>query len=454
MKSRTYLALMAAASLAAACVPASLHAATLYVGSCGGPNKPTIQAAVNASSPGDTVLVCPGTYTEQVTITKNLTLQGLVVGTAGQVVITSPAAGVVANTYDLYGYPTSPVAAQVLVQNAHQVVLNNITVDGNNNGIGTCATDIRGIYYQNASGTIENVTTRNQVAGYPSFALAGCETGQGIFVQSGYGTSSTPQYVAILGNSVRTFAKNGITVDGSPLNFVLQKNYIVGQGPTTAAAQNGVQISDGATGQVLYNTTVDEIWEPDTPSQPYNAASGILIYASANVEIGFNTVGSTQFGIVTVSDPTYPSPQDPNGSGDHTNIHDNSVLGTQIFDGLDVCSNNNTVTNNAVFSSAESGIHLDSTCGGTGKNNVVTFNTINDACAGILQGGTPNTLGGGTLLGLIPLPGANTFYNDATTILAGDVCPVVPKPAVDAFTAAALSLAAAGTGSLHPAPVR
>jgi parallel beta-helix repeat protein len=453
MKYRTYLANFAAVFLAVVAVPVSLHASTLYVGSCGSPNKATIQAAVNSSSPGDTVLVCPGTYPEQVTITKNLTLQGLVIGTAGQVVITPPAGGVVVNSFDLYP-GASPVASQVLVKNAHQVVLNNITVDGNNNGISSCATDIRGIYYQNASGTIENVTTRNQVAGYPSLALDGCQTGQGIFVQSGYGTSSIPQYVAILGNSVREFAKNGITVDGSPLNFLLQKNYIVGQGPTTGAAQNGVQISDGATGSVLNNTTIDEIWQPDTPSQPYNAASGILVYSSANVEVGFNTVGSTQFGIVTVSDSTYASPQDPTGSGDRTNIHDNTVIGTQIFDGIDVCSNSNTITNNTVFSSTEAGIHLDSSCGSTGKNNVVTFNTINDACAGILQGGTPNTLGGGTLLGLIPLPGANIFYNDTNTVLAGDVCAAASSPATPAVTAFALPQAAAGTGTSHPTPVR
>jgi parallel beta-helix repeat protein len=358
------------------------------------------------------------------------------------------------------------VASQVLVKNAHQVVLNNITVDGNNNGISSCATDIRGIYYQNASGTIENVTTRNQVAGYPSLALDGCQTGQGIFVQSGYGTSSTPQYVAILGNSVREFAKNGITVDGSPLNFLLQKNYLVGQGPTTGAAQNGVQISDGATGQVLNNTTIDEIWAPDTSSDTGDAASGILIYSSANVEIGFNTVGSTQFGIVLVSDATYPSPQDPTGVADHTNIHDNSVLGTQIFDGIDVCSNNNTVSNNTVFSSTEAGIHLDSTCGSTGKNNVVVSNTINDACAGILQGGTPNTLGStsnplaGLLGGLLPglilpgLPAPNTFYNVTNTVLAGDVCPV--PVATHAFAALAVSpsaQSAPGAGASHPTPV-
>jgi parallel beta-helix repeat protein len=444
MKSRTHLAVFAAAFLAVTVAPASLHAAALYVGSCGSPNKPTIQLAVNASSPGGTVLICPGTYPEQVTITKDLTLQGLVVGTAGQVVIVPPAAGVVQNTYDLYPGGL-PVAAQVLVQNARQVVLNNITVDGAGNGINGCAPDLRGIYYQNAGGTIENVTARNQAL---STALNGCQSGQGIFVQTGYGTSSTPQYVAILGNSVRNFQKNGITVDGSPLTFLLQKNYIVGQGPTTGAGENGIQISDGATGQVLYNTTVDEL------ETTYTDASGILVYSSANVEVGFNTVGSTNFGIVTVSDPTYPSQQDPTGGADHTNIHDNNVLGTQVFDGIDVCSNNNTVLNNSVFSSTEAGIHLDSSCGSTGKNNVVLSNTINEACAGILQGGTPNTLGGGSLFGLIPLPGSNTFFNDANTVLAGNVCPVAPAPAVAAFTANAFSQSAAGSVTGHPTPVQ
>jgi hypothetical protein len=85
----------------------------------------------------------------------------------------------------------------------------------------------------------------------------------------------------------------------------------------------------------------------------------------------------------------------------------------------------------------------------------VTFNTINEACAGILQGGTPNTLGGGSLFGLIPLPGANTFYNDATTVLAGDVCTVAPKPGRGCVYRQCV---VAGSGrygfTMHPTPVR
>lgn len=37
---------------------------------------PTIQAAINASNPGDTIKILPGTYTEQLTISKSLTIIG------------------------------------------------------------------------------------------------------------------------------------------------------------------------------------------------------------------------------------------------------------------------------------------------------------------------------------------------------------------------------------------
>src|SRR6266849_6614761 len=43
----------------------------LYVApgtSCDDPGYPTIQSAVNAAAPGDRINVCPGTYTEEVTI--------------------------------------------------------------------------------------------------------------------------------------------------------------------------------------------------------------------------------------------------------------------------------------------------------------------------------------------------------------------------------------------------
>src|SRR5579875_654246 len=241
----------------------ALAGATLYVGSCG-PAKatsyPTIQQAVTAAPAGATVLVCPGTYPEQVTITKNLNLVGVQSGAADSAVITSPAGGVVQNTYDLYMPPSIPVAAQVLVQKAQSVNIANIAVDGSNNLIAGCAPDLRGIYYQNASGTLAGVATRNQTL---AAGLIGCQSGEGIFVQSGYGSTGHAN-VTVQGGSVHSFQKNGVTGDGSETCLTVLNNYISGQGPTTGAAENGIQVSDGASGTIIGNTVIDDICAPDT----------------------------------------------------------------------------------------------------------------------------------------------------------------------------------------------
>jgi len=415
----------------------TLAAATIYVGTCGTPNQPTIQKAVTASVAGGTVLICPGTYPEQVTITKNLTVTGVQSGNADSVVITSPATGVVSNTTDLYS-TTSPVAAQVLVQNAASVTLSNITVDGSGNGIAGCAPDLRGIYYQNASGTITSVVTRNQVL---AAGLTGCQAGQGIFVQSGY--SKGTAVVNIQGNSVHTFQKNGITADGPGAIATVLNNYISGQGSTTGAAENGVQISDGAGGSVVGNVVIDEIWAPDTSSDTGDAAAGILIYASENILIQGNTVGSTQFGIVTVSDAGSGTVRNPLGLGDHTTILANQVLNTLIFDAVDVCSNNNTVEGNVIFNATESGIHLDSTCGTTGNSNTVTLNTVTEACAGILVG--PGTKSNVVAVG-------NVFHDVVNQTFASNACPATPAAATAALTIAPINRT--GTGSARPSPVQ
>jgi len=377
-------------------------AQTVAVGTCKPSlvSFPTIQQAVNASPSGVTIVVCPGTYPEQVVIGNNLTLKGTAVGNSGASIITPPAGGLVQNTASLA--TGNPIAAQILVKApASSVTITDLTIDGANNGISDCSLNPIGVYYQNASGSLSHNSVLNQAL-TPS--LNGCQSGLGIFVQSGGGGVST---VSVVSNHVANYQKNGITGNEVGTHVTVTSNTVIGQGSTTGAAENSIQIGFGATGTITKNTVGSDVWAPDTISDPGDAAAGLLVFGSAGVTITSNVVSDTQFGIAVVSDAFDALP------ADGAVVSKNTVSETHIFDGIDLCSNNNSATMNLVNGSDEAGIHVDPTCTGAATGNTVTKNTINSACAGIMSGvgASGNTTA------------PNTFYNAATLQLTGtDVC--------------------------------
>ena len=356
--------------------------ATVAVGSCTSlVNYATIQQAVNASPAGTVIKVCPGNYPEQVAIiAKNLTLEGIKYGTEDAVVILPPAGGLVANTTDVDS--GDPVAAQLVVQNTDSVSISNLTVDGTGNGL-SCGPDVRGILFQNSSGTVKHVAVRNQV---PNGIPNGCQVGESIWVETAAGHSST---VTIEHSSVHNYNKNGITGNDAGTNLTLAGNYIQGAGvvPKPGAAQNGIQLGFGATGTIMDNIVIDNIYGDPTVA----ASADILLYRAAensNITISRNIVGNSQIPIALYTDAV--------GVGDGVSVTGNRVFGASTYDGIDVCTNGNTVTGNTIVNSAESGVHLDASCGSTGHNNTVTGNVIREsACAGILD--DTNGEGGNTI---------------------------------------------------------
>ncbi|HEY4904622.1 MAG TPA: right-handed parallel beta-helix repeat-containing protein [Candidatus Sulfotelmatobacter sp.] len=378
-------------------VQQSMAAATVQVGTCltGIPHYTTIQSAVNASAPGTTIRVCPGNYPEQVVINKTLALNGVQSETGRVPVVTPPAVGIVQNAAGLGS--SSLIGAQILVQNATGVNIAGLAVDGSGNLL-SCTLDFMGIYYQNASGTINYVVTRNQNLGSGSE----CQSGEGIFAQSGYGYSGSSA-VVIENSNVYAYQKNGISADGNTLTVTITSNDVIGQGSDPYVAQNGIQITGGTRGTILNNSVLNDIYTGATFS-----ATGILVDSSSGLSLSNNTVGNTQ-GIVIFSGGTA-------GSADQTSLISNRVLDTDTYDGIDVCSNNNTVVSNTVMGSNQGGIHLDDSCGepngsASGNNNTVTKNSINNVCAGLLLGsGTGNTVS------------PNSIFNADYVNLAGDSC--------------------------------
>jgi parallel beta-helix repeat protein len=190
-----------------------------------------------------------------------------------------------------------------------------------------------------------------------------------------------------------------------------------GLGPDPLIAQNGIEIGVGATGTINNNAVANDIYQ--NAASPGDGASGILVFASTKVQVVGNTVGNTQFGITIASDPVL-------GVADSATIRNNDIFGTILFDGIDLCSNKNVATGNNVVDSAESGIHLDDTCGTTGNQNTVSGNTLNEACAGLLRGSA--TSGNVVIL--------NTAFNVVNQILSGDTCSSSDARAVVATTSA------------------
>jgi hypothetical protein len=430
---RTFVRLTA---LAAVFYSGMAWAATVEVGACknGYVQYGTIQDAVNAAPAGATILICPGNYPEQVTISKSLTLRGLEVQFASGAVILAPSVGVVANATSLV--TGNPIAAQVLVQNASDVDLSNVTVDGANNGIVDCSPLLIGIFYENASGDISHVAVLNEAL---ASGQNGCQSGLAIFAQSGNGGSSN---LRVRNTVVQGYQKNGITGNEPGTSVTITDNSVTGQGPTNGAAENGIQIGYGAQGRVIGNTVIDDIWAPDTLTDRGNAASGILVYASSDVIVHNNTIGNAQFGIALVTDSKV-------GAADGNHITWNRVSATHIFDGIEVCSNNNVIHDNTINRADESGIHVDGSCtnsdsSGTGKGNRVRGNAINSSCAGILIGSSTSAAANFIF--------NNDFFNVGSTILSGDQCfgpMTTPLASVRANAGASIP-----TRPSHASPIR
>jgi len=310
-----------------------------------------IQDAIDAASPGDEIHICKGIYVEQVTISKPLNID------ADNGAILMPST-MQANTTSLFD--AAPIASALLVAGTTGVSISGLTVDGVNNGISQCAPDLIGISFQNASGKLDRTAVRNFKL---SASLNGCQSGTGIFVQSGNGGVSK---VEIDHCTVHDFQKNGITADEKGTVTIIRRNVVTGIGPTTGAAQNGVQIGFGAAGSILENLVTNNVWAPCTAIATCTAvATNILITQSDDVEVSGNTAGISQANIFA--------------HGNNTVIERNETFATMVFDGIRLQGDQSRVHQNHVFNGAESGIFL------SGNNNVVTDNEITEAAVGILK---------------------------------------------------------------------
>lgn len=231
---------------------------------------PTIQEAIDAANDGDTINVLAGTYTEQLSINKDLKIIG---AGAKSTIIDSPAI-----------LETNFLGLTYLVQvtEASKVSMKEFTIDG-----GPSCNVFFGItVFEDANLTLDSSTIKGCIA-------------RGIQVGSIFGPQTG--HTTVTNSEISGYGRDGIFAIGEGSTIKVFKSKITGVGDPAPIGQQGIQVLFGAKGTILNSKVSGNICEGDPACGPdyftqiqgfgivaFNAATGSAI---SNNDISDNDIG-------------------------------------------------------------------------------------------------------------------------------------------------------------------
>jgi parallel beta-helix repeat protein len=292
----------------------------------GGCNYTSIQAAVNASQSGDTIIVRDGTYIENVQVdVANLTLQsenGSAFTTVVAALNSSDVFLVTANSVTITGFTVRNAidsASGIYLGSVHHCIVSGNNASDNHHGID--------LY----SSSNNNLTGNTAYSNY-----------RGIYLR--YSSNNT------LSSNTASNNYYGIYLRYSSNNNTLISN-------TALNNSYGIYLLDSNNNNRLTDNTASNNWD------------GIGLYSSSNNNTLISNTASnnSNYGI-------YLSSSHSNTLSENT--ASNNTYGIELYSSC----NNNTLTSNTANSNYEYGILLDSSC----NNNVLRGNTAsNNSIRGI-----------------------------------------------------------------------
>ncbi|HOU41576.1 MAG TPA: right-handed parallel beta-helix repeat-containing protein, partial [Promineifilum sp.] len=232
------------------------------------------QYGVGKAVSGDLLEVFPGTYVEQVTVNKTMTLLGH-----------GPATTFIKAPATLPNTSTQDSIIVKITGAGVQVEMSEFTVTGP--GPSGCGSIGYGIFVRD--GAYANIHD-NKVVDIKDTGLSGCQNGNAIGV--GRQLWSTSGTADITDNEISTYQKTGVIVDNTGSSANITGNTITGDGPISYIAENGIQVSRGATAEINGNTITGHSYAPFTAT-----STGMLLYQGGTVNTDGNTVTQNQIGI-------------------------------------------------------------------------------------------------------------------------------------------------------------
>jgi len=284
----------------------------------------TIQAAVDAAMPGDKIKVCAGTYMEQVTIPAGKDGLTLFAEAAFQAVIKAP-----------------PVMTGqmviVRVNGAQDVTIRHFTITGP--GGGPCNSIRYGVFVDDGGSAL---ITDNHITEIQDTPFSGCQNGLGVAVgRTLMPDGPTTGSATVVHNLIDKYQKGGVLVDNASSSAEVAYNEVVGAGPTAVIAQNGIQVSRGADGDVHHNKVSQPDYIPTT-----DEATGILLFSDPKARVHHNDVFLNEVGIalfvVTASNAEVSYNNSRNNLSDGIHAYDstsgNLIAYNKAFEnGMDDC---------------------------------------------------------------------------------------------------------------------
>jgi hypothetical protein len=204
----------------------------------------TIQSAVNAAASGDIVQICPGTYDEQLVVTKSsLTIRG----SGAELTLVRPAV-VNQNSTNMFGNPVAPI---VLVDGTAGLILANLTLDGSAADSGATIVPpcpvlpfYVGVFYRNSSATFDTA----RITGITSATACA------------FAIRAEGSQIVVKKSLLDHYGVSAIACAGSDARCTIIGNTIRGLGPVDNQTQAGIQIRSQAAGKMSGNVITDHFF--------------------------------------------------------------------------------------------------------------------------------------------------------------------------------------------------
>src|SRR5215469_2757858 len=331
----------------------------------------SIQAAIDASLPGDVVNVCPGVYDEQLVISKPITINGISVNSLDVALLQPSVLVATGGGSDI---------AVVSVLNTDGVHLLNLGVDAGKNTVSDCTPTLAAVHFLNSSGEIRNDAITGAKLTSPGACTTLSGNGYGVSLES---TGAGSYSVLVQGNSIHDYSKEGVRAIGNGITATVSGNVITGLGPAGGYFfQFGVFVLNGAVGLIKGNQIAEGDCGTLNLTDCFNARSeGVVLRAVGDGSVvDQNVITRAQSGIFI-------------NNANKARIT-NNLIGeiSSPLDGIDAQGMSNSLLwNNHIASATPLANHSCGiaespgmgTAGGTEQNNLIIDTVVNDAWCGV-----------------------------------------------------------------------